>query len=57
MPWVFGYGSLVPAGLGGLPERAVPCRLGGWRRGWHVAMDNRRDLPGYKHYRAPSGVR
>jgi cation transport regulator ChaC len=57
MPWVFGYGSLLPAGVTALPHGAVPCRLSGWRRGWDVAMDNARDLPGYKHYRTPAGER
>ena len=57
MPWVFGYGSLLPAGVTALPEGAVPCRLSGWRRGWGVAMDNTRDIPGYKHYRTPDGER
>ena len=57
MPWVFGYGSLVPAGVAALPDGAVPCRLSGWRRGWDVAMDNARDLPGYKHYLTPDGER
>jgi cation transport regulator ChaC len=55
--WVFGYGSLVPAGVAALPDGAVPCRLSGWRRGWDVAMDNGRDLPGYKHYLTPDGER
>jgi cation transport regulator ChaC len=57
MPWVFGYGSLLPAGVSTLPEGAVACRLGGWRRDWGVAMDNSRDIPGYKHYRTPAGER
>jgi cation transport regulator ChaC len=57
MPWVFGYGSLLPSGVRALPDGAVPCRLGGWRRGWGVAMDNTRDIPGYKHYRTPEGER
>jgi len=57
VPWVFGYGSLVPAGVAALPDGAVPCRLSGWRRGWDVAMDNARDLPGYKHYLTPDGER
>jgi cation transport regulator ChaC len=57
MSWVFGYGSLLPAGVGALPEGAVSCRLSGWRRGWGVAMDNTRDIPGYKHYLTPAGER
>lgn len=49
--WVFGYGSLAAA-----PEREVAhggfvTELRGHRRRWGVAMDNRRDLPGYKWYR------
>jgi hypothetical protein len=31
--------------------------LAGFRRGWGVAMDNRRDLPGYKYYTAADGSR
>jgi dephospho-CoA kinase len=31
--------------------------LVGFRRGWGVAMDNRRDLPGYKYYTAADGSR
>jgi hypothetical protein len=57
VPWVFGYGSLLPAGVAALPAGAVPCRLRGWRRTWGVAMDNARDLPGYKHYLTPEGDR
>ena len=46
--FVFGYGSLLrrPAAAG-LP---VPCRLRDHRRGWGVAMDNTRTIPGYKYY-------
>jgi hypothetical protein len=40
---VFGYGSLSRVG-------GRPCVLRDHRRGWGVAMDNTRDLPGYKHY-------
>jgi cation transport regulator ChaC len=54
---VFGYGSLLPDGAIALPPGAVPCRLSGWRRWWGVAMDNSRDLPGYKHYLTPGGAR
>lgn len=46
MAWVFAYGSLV-ADNG---REAVPCSLHGHRRVWGVAMDNRVDLPAYKHY-------
>jgi cation transport regulator ChaC len=45
---VFGYGSLLAAGAGG-----VPCRLRGYRRAWDVAMDNAVDLRGYKYYVDP----
>ncbi|MEA2131569.1 MAG: hypothetical protein QOJ85_4460 [Solirubrobacteraceae bacterium] len=44
--FVFGYGSLA-ADLAGGHEAA----LHGRRRAWGVAMDNRVDVPGYKHYR------
>jgi hypothetical protein len=44
---VFGYGSLA-AQVGG---RAFV--LGDHRRGWGVAMDNRRTIPGYKFYVDP----
>jgi hypothetical protein len=40
---VFGYGSLATPGQ----RQAV---LHGYRRVWNVAMDNTRDLPGYKYY-------
>ena len=49
--WLFGYGSLVPAG------EARPCHLTGWQRSWGVAMDNTVDLPGYKHFVTPEGER
>ncbi|MDO8186288.1 gamma-glutamylcyclotransferase family protein [Conexibacter sp. JD483] len=44
--WVFGYGSLTADARDG--HAAV---LRGYRRRWGVAMDNSRDLPGYKWYR------
>jgi dephospho-CoA kinase len=44
--WVFGYGSLAADGRDG-----HPATLRGHRRRWGVAMDNSRDLPGYKWYR------
>jgi gamma-glutamylcyclotransferase (GGCT)/AIG2-like uncharacterized protein YtfP len=59
--FVFGYGSLA-AELPFVPGRD-PCDEGfvadlpGFARGWGVAMDNRRDLPGYKYYTAPDGTR
>jgi hypothetical protein len=55
--WLFGYGSLLPAGTTALPREARPCRLGGWQRTWGVAMDNTVDLPGYKHFVTPEGER
>src|ERR1039458_5613298 len=57
MEWIFGYGSLLPAGLLELPEDVVPCTLLGWERTWGVAMDNTVDLPGYKHYLTVNGER
>jgi hypothetical protein len=50
MDHVFAYGSLVAAG-------GRPARLRGHRRYWGVAMDNTRDLPGYKHYVDETGAR
>jgi gamma-glutamylcyclotransferase (GGCT)/AIG2-like uncharacterized protein YtfP len=44
--FVFGYGSLVAE-----HERGHVAILRGHRRIWGVAMDNRRDLDGYKSYR------
>jgi hypothetical protein len=41
--FVFAYGSLSSHG-------GVPCGLQGFRRGWDVAMDNRRTIAGYKYY-------
>jgi cation transport regulator ChaC len=49
--FVFGYGSLLERGAG------TPCRLGGHRRQWGVAMDNRRTIPGYKYFLEPGGAR
>lgn len=47
MDYVFGYGSLAWDG-----RRPVhQAELRGTRRVWGVAMDNTRDIPGYKHYR------
>lgn len=45
--YVFGYGSLVADHPDG-----YATELRGHRRRWGVAMDNRRDLPGYKWYRS-----
>src|SRR3954453_2607747 len=44
--FVFGYGSLVEA----LDARGRAAHLRGYRRVWRVAMDNTKDLPGYKYY-------
>jgi hypothetical protein len=59
--FVFGYGSLA------IVSRLVPGRafapsgfvtdLAGFERSWGVAMDNRRDLPGYKYYTDERGGR
>jgi hypothetical protein len=59
--FVFGYGSLV-AGPGPAPRRehgagGFVADLPGFARGWGVAMDNRRDLAGYKYYTDAAGVR
>jgi hypothetical protein len=67
--FVFGYGSLAVFGHASLAARAgaVPGReiapagfiadLAGFVRTWGVAMDNRRDLPGYKYYTDETGRR
>jgi hypothetical protein len=63
--FVFGYGSLVShrqvtAGLAPTREPQATgfvADLVGFRRRWGVAMDNRRDLPGYKYYTAADGSR
>src|SRR5918997_3788870 len=47
--FLFGYGSLAAD----LPGGRV-AELHGYRRLWGVAMDNRVDLRGYKHYRLRS---
>lgn len=57
MSRLFAYGSLLPAGSTTLPPGAWPCELRGWGRSWGVAMDNRVDLPGYKHFVTPAGER
>ncbi|GAC1435848.1 MAG: hypothetical protein NVSMB51_06030 [Solirubrobacteraceae bacterium] len=49
--YVFGYGSLLSE------FDARPARLLGYRRCWGVAMDNRIDIPGYKFFLAPGGLR
>jgi hypothetical protein len=60
--FVFGYGSLAALADGVVPSRTphaqgFVCDLRGYRRQWGVAMDNRRDLPGYKHYTDELGRR
>jgi hypothetical protein len=60
--FVFGYGSLAALADDALPSRTpraegFVCDLRGYRRQWGVAMDNRRDLPGYKHYTDERGER
>jgi cation transport regulator ChaC len=55
--YVFGYGSLLdllpfPPARAPRPEGFV-ADLRGYRRRWNVAMDNSRDLPGYKYYLDP----
>lgn len=49
--WVFGYGSLAAAPEVTEARGGHLAELRGHRRRWGVAMDNRRDLPGYKWYR------
>ena len=59
--YVFGYGSLAAAGLAGLDRRprreGFVADLEGFGRGWGVAMDNSRTLPGYKCYVDGTGAR
>jgi dephospho-CoA kinase len=59
--YVFGYGSLTarpgPVPTRALKEHGFVADLTGLRRTWGVAMDNRRDLPGYKYYTDPGGGR
>lgn len=62
--FIFGYGSLAarPARPARRRERGFNPQgfiadLPGFARGWGVAMDNRRDLPGYKYYTGPGGDR
>ena len=59
--YVFGYGSLTapadPLPTRELKEHGFVADLTGLRRVWGVAMDNRRDLPGYKYYTHPDGHR
>lgn len=59
--FVFGYGSLTarpgPVPTRALKEHGFVADLAGLRRAWGVAMDNRRDLPGYKYYTDAAGHR
>jgi hypothetical protein len=56
---VFGYGSLAarPGVTRELAATGFVSDLRGFVRRWGVAMDNRRDLPGYKYYTDPAGRR
>ena len=40
-----------------MPAGGWIAELPGFARRWGVAMDNARDLPGYKHYRLADGTR
>src|SRR6185437_19762 len=59
--FVFAYGSLTarpgPVPTRELKEHGFVADLAGLRRIWGVAMDNRRDLPGYKYYTDGGGGR
>ena len=55
--YVFGYGSLPDPRSGPSVGAGALATLRGWRRAWAVAMDNSRDLPGYKHYLGADGGR
>lgn len=59
--FVFGYGSLTarpaPVPTRELKQHGFVADLAGLRRAWGVAMDNRRDLPGYKYYTDADGRR
>ncbi|MGI8801017.1 MAG: gamma-glutamylcyclotransferase family protein [Solirubrobacteraceae bacterium] len=48
--FIFGYGSLLRRAEQPGPPVELPCVLDGYRRGWDVAMDNTKDLAGYKFY-------
>jgi hypothetical protein len=51
--YVFGYGSLAAQRR----AEGFVAELAGYARGWGVAMDNTRDLPGYKWYADAGGGR
>ena len=63
--FLFGYGSLVDRRdvstfwrrLGKRPAAMFDAELPGFRREWNVAMDNTRDLAGYKSYTDMRGRR
>ena len=59
--FVFGYGSLTARSgvvlTRELKEHGFVADLAALRRTWGVAMDNRRDLPGYKYYTDAHGQR
>lgn len=60
--FVFGYGSLAAPSDGVVRARGPAadgfvCDLIGFRRQFGVAMDNSRNLPGYKHYTDLAGER
>ena len=59
--FVLGYGSLTARSgvvlTRGLKEHGFVADLAALRRTWGVAMDNRRDLPGYKYYTDAHGQR
>jgi gamma-glutamylcyclotransferase (GGCT)/AIG2-like uncharacterized protein YtfP len=59
--YIFGYGSLTarpgPVPTRELKEHGFIADLVGLRRVWGVAMDNRRDLSGYKYYTDAAGGR
>jgi hypothetical protein len=59
--YVFAYGSLTAGPPLSVTRRRGPggfiADLDGYARHWGVAMDNRRDLPGYKYYTDEAGRR
>jgi hypothetical protein len=59
--FLFGYASLVPHGgpalTRALSETGFVADLTGFQRGWGVAMNNRRNLWGYKYYTDMDGSR
>ncbi len=59
--FVFGYGSLarelVHRPTREFDRRGFVADLPGHTRAWGVAMDNSRDIPGYKYYVAADGTR